>query len=304
MPVVITCPACQQKARVPDTMLGQSVKCPACAATFTAPAEASPPTPPPITLTVAEPARPPLPADVDSLRSVQAGAGVQLTAHCFYAAALATFLLVLLMVLADTFSAGSVMGRRSSMGPNLPLVFTLLATVLLVVGGLLNVVGASICVLAPTAQVARGLAIGVLVMTVIAFLEMVSTYGLLVFMDEMPGRFGGVGRQYWFSGMIILWLVEVTRLVVLALFWRAISRILRDARGATLARRLAIGGPVVQVSLVIAWLVIATLGASGHAVASLAVVGWLAVQLLVVLAGIGIVARLRRRLKAALTVGA
>jgi hypothetical protein len=304
MPVVITCPACQQKARVPDAMLGQSVKCPACAATFTAPADGSPPAPPPITLTVAEPARAPLPADVDCLRSVQAGAGVQLAGHCLYAAALALFLFVLLMVLADAFAAGSVMGRRNSMGPNLPLIFALLAGVLLLVGALVNLVGASICVLAPTAQVARGLAIGVLVLTVIAFMEMVSTFGLLVFMEDMPGRFGGMGRQYWFSGMIILWLVEVTRLVVLALFWRAMSRILRDARGATLARRLAIGGPVVQVSLVIAWLVIATLGATGQAVASLAVVGWLAVQLLVVLAGIGIVARLRRRLKAALTVGA
>jgi hypothetical protein len=260
--------------------------------------------PPPVTTATAEPARAPLPADADCLRSVQAGAGVQLTAHCLYAAALAIYLLVLLMVLADTYSAGSVMGRRNSMGPNLPLLFALLASVFLVVGGLLNVVGASICVLAPPAQVARGLAISVLVLTVIAFMEMVSTYGLLVFMDEMPGRFGGMGRQYWFSGMIILWLVEVTRLVVLALFWRAMSRILRDARGATLARRLAIGGPVVQVSLVIAWLVIAMLGATGQEVAALAVVGWLAVQLMVVLAGIGIVARLRRRLKAALTVGA
>src|SRR5437879_1053228 len=98
MPVVITCPACGRKARVPDAMRGLSVRCPACNATFAVaadgPSAAEPVDPVPVVTVVAAddaPARPPIPADADSLRAVRAGAGVQLIAHCSYAAALAAF---------------------------------------------------------------------------------------------------------------------------------------------------------------------------------------------------------------------
>jgi hypothetical protein len=36
MPLVTDCPSCGRKAQVPDSLLGQVVKCPGCAATFTA----------------------------------------------------------------------------------------------------------------------------------------------------------------------------------------------------------------------------------------------------------------------------
>jgi hypothetical protein len=47
MPLIITCPdaICRRQLRVPDDLLGQSVKCPRCGKVFTAREEA-PPTPP------------------------------------------------------------------------------------------------------------------------------------------------------------------------------------------------------------------------------------------------------------------
>lgn len=47
MPEIITCPKCDRKLRVPDDLLGQAVKCPTCAATFTAAGAAAEPPPPP-----------------------------------------------------------------------------------------------------------------------------------------------------------------------------------------------------------------------------------------------------------------
>jgi predicted Zn finger-like uncharacterized protein len=41
MPEFINCPQCERKLRVPDDLLGRSVKCPTCGTTFTAPATAA-----------------------------------------------------------------------------------------------------------------------------------------------------------------------------------------------------------------------------------------------------------------------
>jgi hypothetical protein len=45
MPIIITCPdeTCRRQLRVPDDLLGQSVKCPKCGKVFTAHEEAPPP---------------------------------------------------------------------------------------------------------------------------------------------------------------------------------------------------------------------------------------------------------------------
>jgi predicted Zn finger-like uncharacterized protein len=50
MPEITSCPSCQRKLKVPDNLLGQSVKCPSCGMTFKAvpaPLEVPPPAPPP-----------------------------------------------------------------------------------------------------------------------------------------------------------------------------------------------------------------------------------------------------------------
>ena len=49
MPFELTCPSCRRQLRVPDTLIGQRVKCPTCMVTFTAeePTGSAPPPPPP-----------------------------------------------------------------------------------------------------------------------------------------------------------------------------------------------------------------------------------------------------------------
>lgn len=49
MPLLLDCPGCQRKLRVPDHLLGKTVKCPTCGEMFTATGESvSPETPPPL----------------------------------------------------------------------------------------------------------------------------------------------------------------------------------------------------------------------------------------------------------------
>src|SRR5580765_5851955 len=65
MPIVIDCPSCERKLRVPDDLMGQKVKCPTCGTTFeaaprSAPSAAVPE--PALAPSVAPPATPPLPA--------------------------------------------------------------------------------------------------------------------------------------------------------------------------------------------------------------------------------------------------
>jgi hypothetical protein len=302
MPLVVTCPACQQKARMPDAMLGQPVKCPACGATFAVPAagpstEAAPPVVP-----TDPPARLPLPADKESLTSVQAGLSVQLLTQCIYGSALALFFFLCMLLMADKLAvrpAGLGIGGWTGTG-----LLTVFAAVLLLGSILFDIVGASLCVLAPTAHLARGLAIAALILALVGFHQGFENLSwiALVFQNDY-GRAAVPTSRFWVVACATLWLIEVVRLAVLALFWRAMNRILRDARGATQARRLAIGGPVVQVFLVIAWCMIAAVGAVGPEVEGLAFISWLAAHLMVVLAGVGIVARLRRRLNAALVAG-
>ena len=117
------------------------------------------------------------------------------------------------------FPAGRSLAAAPRPRASFPLLFTFLAAALLLVAGFLNIVGALICVLAPPAHVARGLAIATLLLTLIAFEQLLSASSRLFFlMDEMPGRFGGFGPQFWIGGAIILWVVDIARLCVLAAF--------------------------------------------------------------------------------------
>jgi predicted Zn finger-like uncharacterized protein len=79
MSLIIDCPSCQRKLRVPDTLLGHSVKCPTCTTTFTAQSSpASDSAPPPA------PAAPPAPSlPVPSERIVTSPEGAPSTqARC------------------------------------------------------------------------------------------------------------------------------------------------------------------------------------------------------------------------------
>jgi hypothetical protein len=47
MPIIVQCPSCERKLRVPDELLGKKVKCPGCKVIFTGEAESPAPPPPP-----------------------------------------------------------------------------------------------------------------------------------------------------------------------------------------------------------------------------------------------------------------
>jgi hypothetical protein len=281
-------------------MLGQPVKCPACASTFHAPKEGSPADPAAATGAELPPVRLPLPADADDLRAARVAVGIQFVAHILYAAALTAFLLLCLLVLAESATA---FGPRGGIGEVLPILLVLCGSLVVLVAGLMNLVASAIAVLSPRALLARGWAIATLVLATVSFFQLASTFGWAFAMLEMPHQVAGLGGPGGWSLLtagIIVWLVEVARLAVLAIYWRAMSRILRDARGAGLARRLAVGGPAAQMFLAVAWVLLAIAGAGSQEIMLLALVGWLALQLIVVLCGIGVVARLRRRLRAAI----
>jgi len=64
MPIIVQCPACGRKLRVPDELLGKKVKCPGCGGTFTGEDRTSPPAP------SAEPkaeSKPPAPSGIAGL---------------------------------------------------------------------------------------------------------------------------------------------------------------------------------------------------------------------------------------------
>lgn len=300
MPVVAVCPKCQQKARVPDAMLRQTVTCPACAAAFTVPADVRPAPPEPAVAPEPASARP-LPADPDALRHVRAGTGVQQIALSLYAVAIGLFLFVFLVIVAGSVSPG--LGRpQNTVAAGVPVLAGVLGSVLLAVSMLLGIAGAALAVLAPPSHLARGLAIAVLALTVLAFERQLAALGWAGMYEQLAagGRYGGGAAFgiYTLAPLVLVWIVEVGRMSALALFWRAMCLVLRDARGATAAWRLAVAGPVVQGLFVAAWLVLAFFGGAHSEMGLLALAGWGTLQLVVLLFSLGLAARVRRRLAA------
>jgi hypothetical protein len=179
---------------------------------------------------------------------------------------------------------------------------------LVAVSGLLGIAGAALTVLAPPAHLARGLAIAVLALTVLAFERIATAFGWLRVYELWASgqQYNGPVTSLLLSGatpFVLLWLFEVARLSALALFWRAMCLILRDARGAAAAWRLAVAGPTVQGLFVAAWLVLALLGGLDSDMGLLAMAGWLVLQLVVILFAVGLAARVRRRLAAVVPAG-
>jgi hypothetical protein len=323
MPAVVVCPACLKKARVPEPMLGKTVRCPACAATFLALADgpvAEPPAPPPGDVLAesepsdepAAPQRPPLPGDPDALRSLRAGVFLQLIAQGLYAGSLAIFLLVALgALLTAPAAAPAGMGFGGPMGTSinstgvLPTLALLVGGLLAIVGVLVGLVGSALCTLAPAAHLARGLAVAALAVSVIGFVSGVDAFRWLgIWMEAMSSRgFGGPGGTMIMAGMLLplllLWVFEAGRLTVLALFWRALCFLLRDGTGAALALRLAYAVPSLQAVVFLLGFLFGALGGSSGAARPVVTVIALVAQLGMLVWGVIVAERVWRRLRAA-----
>src|SRR4051812_15080613 len=106
MPIVVTCPTCHRKARVPSSARGKTVKCPSCAASFTAETDPPPipvryPTAPEfMTEPETEPTTAPVAAEAEDGRTTRGGVGLLAIAQGLLAVSLALQLLETLIQMA------------------------------------------------------------------------------------------------------------------------------------------------------------------------------------------------------------
>jgi predicted Zn finger-like uncharacterized protein len=241
MPETTHCPACQKRFRLPDDLLGRSVKCPDCGAVFTAPgrpAEAEPADAPlPFDPVVPRPVRggreAPFAEDVPSARreadgevwrTIAAGASLHGVAHALYVGALALLFVIALAALGDSSpSSGTGFGRTTTR--SILAVFGILAGLALLGNWLLAVIAESFWVLAPVQAKARGLAIALLVMGGLVLLRLPQLVGLFI---ELVDRRGGRDQEaYLVSSMLLFYLAEGARLTLFGFFLGALARNLR-----------------------------------------------------------------------------
>jgi len=227
MPETLSCPECQRKVRLPDHLLGKRVKCPGCGGTFMATVPAPANTAPVPAELETEPfeavqGRPrdqepeddldfprdtgaDIPAaDVSAWFGVRAGVKLQALSHVVLAGGATLLLLLSLISLAS-----------SSLGDN---------TFMKLLAGLSNLAMQGAWILAvvagcfllgtPPRRSARGLALGMLVMSALVVLEMTSG------IHSSPAGSGRGGAPFG-AGIIPAYLAEIARLTVLALLLRA-----------------------------------------------------------------------------------
>lgn len=284
--------------------MGQSVKCPACSAILNVPADAVA-TPTVAALPVAEPvlvsAKPPMSGDIDLLQSVRVGTSIQVAAQIAFVSALAILVLLVVLFMAD--KPGGYSGiNRGHPGKLALLMLVFGGAIVLMVGLILSVVASALCTLAPAARLARGLAIGTLVITLLSLEHLISAFGWNMVYDEIWSNIYGVSSK---NGAVVgplifpIWLFEVARLSLLGFFWRAMNQVIHDRRAATQALRFGLAVPTVHLVLFALAFLLGYLGEMEKEFLMLIYAAWLGVQFLLVLWSILIAVKLSRRLKAA-----
>ncbi len=315
MPIVVACPACQKRARVPESMFGRAVKCPACAATFVVSDDG---------LAVLTPGEPPesdagsisdagstavdgasdalplpaTPAVPDILRALRAGVFLQLLAQGLTAGG---WSIALLITLLGTVAPGALAGPSANPAAG---IMALLAGGLMTVSAVLGLVGGAFILQAPKAFLARGLAIANLVLVIVELFQAEGLARGFIVSAQFGMPLRGSSPAGVYSVMLpalSVWAFEAARLTVLALFWRSVSFILRDGTGALLALRLAVATTAAH-GLLFLSLILVLAAESGTAGEILAVVGQVA-QLGLVVWGVIVAERVWRRLRAVVPPG-
>lgn len=265
MPVVI-CPACQRKARISDSAIGKNVKCPSCAATFPAVALDAPVTssrnaaesdstvePSPVSAIELSP-------EEDARRTIRNGVGILTMSQALIALALGLHLIVTLVRLI-TSDAGS----KKSFVESIDQLVEIVATLALLAGMFVAIVG-SICCLVPSgAPGPRGLAASVALLSVLTatqlptgrFRDVVSAIN-----EIGRGALGGDFGPTIGSVMLVVFLLptvfESGRQALLNLYARSQARRVGDGMTAGLAGLLALAIPIVVIGLNFLLLVVAT----------------------------------------------
>jgi hypothetical protein len=265
MPVVVTCPACQRKARVPNAAIGKTVKCPGCGASLPTTAAAAELTPPPTRL---PPDLPDVPEPVeitpeeDALRTERTGVGLLAVSQALLAACLVMRLILLLVLI--TSGVGSK-GSTQESGIGIVAIVELL-TVL--AAGVTALIGAVYCTLAPGPLTHRAAIASSLLFAFLTINQLAQ--GML---RDLFAKAQGVGisdRGYdaiWIGGLAAALApvgLEAARQVMLAVYARAQARRLGENVAAALAGILAITYPFAMLGLASLVLLVAVFSSQQH----------------------------------------
>jgi hypothetical protein len=230
MPVVISCPACQRKARVPRKAIGKTIKCPSCGIMFLASRDDLPPSPryEPETEEAPEPSAEPATTEEDARRVERFGVRLLTLSQALLAVSLALQLVAALLdlIAVDAGSAGEFLTACSRTGTILSVLLGVFATVAVLVGALC-------CTLPPAALPDRALAGSILILTIAVMLA-----GMGPLRGSVAGALALIPVGY-----------ESSRQAALALFARLHARRLGDDLAAGLAVILAVAYPTIVLGL-------------------------------------------------------
>jgi hypothetical protein len=264
MPVVVTCPACQRKARVPDAAVGKRVKCPDCGTSFPAvAADAAQPTREPNDVPEV-PALPETPED-EARRVTRIGVGLLAGSQTLLAVGTGVRLLLALfqLVTADT-------GPKTAWVEALT-EFVIVGGSLALLGGIIGaLVGAVFCTLPPAAVSARSAAASVLALTVLHAIQ--APIGEFRDVVTDVGRVGPRFPDLQLHSLARLALIasltpeafEAARQALLALYARSQARRHADRAAAGLAALLAIAYPVVVIGLTVLGIAVTLFSGKPH----------------------------------------
>ena len=158
MPVVITCPVCQRKSRVPNAARNKSVKCPGCGNTFTA--TVGDETSARISPDPDEPADPATPVE-ESRRVERIGVGLMALSEALFAISMVLGLFVSLLAMLPAEAAkGPTPGSISQ-------IMTLIAALTSLIGTVTTLIGSAFCVVPSAYPPARAAAAAVLILTLV-----------------------------------------------------------------------------------------------------------------------------------------
>jgi hypothetical protein len=280
MPVVIVCPKCQRKVRVPSKALGKTVRCPVCGDTFEA--RTDEPTPPPVAPPEVEEApeappaassEPPAPKS-DGRRVERNGVGLMALAEGLLAGSLALQLVGGLIQLATADSAPrGIAGKPAGAVPGS---LTQILAVLWVMAQLgstaVVLVGSSFASVAASQTPLRARAGAVLVLAAVAALMSGSSFGDILrgaLGGEMGGFRGAAATEFAVAGQFLV--MTMTPLAIgaalqtmLAIYARGHARRLRDAAGEQLARGWAFGYPVIVIGIFVLVVLAGIFGSQSH----------------------------------------
>jgi hypothetical protein len=255
-------------------MVGQTLRCPGCKATFTAGASAPPPIrhqevvterkaaePPPQGPSAYPPPRqrrfvreddqeadwgeePPQKLageDIEAWRSVQSGLSLHLMAHYLYLGGVGLIFLMFLLALAATPREP---GSGSGFLGVLVTILMVIALLALLCNWIMAMVSTCYWLLAPARQGARAMGIACLVLTSLVLLEVANLFQVF---ELLAGRAREtVGLPV---GQFSLGLLEISRLTVLPFFLRALATNFRQSSLASMTMILAIATPATIVGV-------------------------------------------------------